>query len=367
MDNPTSSGSLDQQQKKTLARPQKDQIVNCPRCNSVNTKFCYYNNYSLSQPRYFCKTCRRYWTAGGSLRNVPVGGGSRKNRRSSATSSSSVLTTSVQAQAQASSGSVANNLHQGHDLNLSFPTNQTTTHDDHLHLHHQYPNPTFTTTSTKPNFSIDHLSNTKLLPHHHHHLQNPNSNNISPLLPPMGLFKNTLLSHDHSSREMMSSLMNPTENHLTNNSNNSSIFSSTGFPQIHQDQFKSSNLNFSLDGFSNDNNHEGYAASCLQLGVQQQRSHDDHNAGGVRLLFPFNHHQENMNNNKEHQKQVPSASTAAASSDHVVLQFDHDQHNINRSSSSASVQGGVGGGNGGDHNNVSSAGFWTGMLSGGSW
>ncbi|KAJ1263102.1 hypothetical protein BS78_09G159300 [Paspalum vaginatum] len=54
----------------------------CPRCDSPNTKFCYYNNYSLSQPRYFCKACRRYWTKGGSLRNVPVGGGCRKNRRS---------------------------------------------------------------------------------------------------------------------------------------------------------------------------------------------------------------------------------------------------------------------------------------------
>ncbi|XP_021898538.1 dof zinc finger protein DOF1.2 [Carica papaya] len=53
---------------------------NCPRCSSSNTKFCYYNNYSLSQPRYLCKACRRYWTKGGSLRNVPVGGGCRKNR-----------------------------------------------------------------------------------------------------------------------------------------------------------------------------------------------------------------------------------------------------------------------------------------------
>ncbi|KAJ4970189.1 hypothetical protein NE237_003288 [Protea cynaroides] len=56
---------------------------NCPRCDSSNTKFCYYNNYSLTQPRYFCKNCRRYWTKGGSLRNVPMGGGSRKYRRSS--------------------------------------------------------------------------------------------------------------------------------------------------------------------------------------------------------------------------------------------------------------------------------------------
>nr|AZL19398.1 transcription factor Dof2 [Diospyros kaki] len=54
---------------------------NCPRCASSNTKFCYYNNYSFSQPRYFCKACRRYWTKGGSLRNIPVGGGCRKSRR----------------------------------------------------------------------------------------------------------------------------------------------------------------------------------------------------------------------------------------------------------------------------------------------
>ncbi|CAN4108448.1 unnamed protein product [Withania somnifera] len=64
-------------------RPVKDGAINCPRCNSTNTKFCYYNNYSLTQPRYFCKTCRRYWTEGGTLRNVPVGGGSRKNKRPS--------------------------------------------------------------------------------------------------------------------------------------------------------------------------------------------------------------------------------------------------------------------------------------------
>ncbi|KAK8642906.1 hypothetical protein V6N13_012230 [Hibiscus sabdariffa] len=58
-----------------------ERAPNCPRCASANTKFCYYNNYSLSQPRYFCKGCRRYWTKGGSLRNVPVGGGCRKTRR----------------------------------------------------------------------------------------------------------------------------------------------------------------------------------------------------------------------------------------------------------------------------------------------
>ncbi|XAR63842.1 hypothetical protein NMG60_11023959 [Bertholletia excelsa] len=61
---------------------QNHQVLKCPRCDSLNTKFCYYNNYNLSQPRHFCKSCRRYWTKGGVLRNVPVGGGCRKSKRS---------------------------------------------------------------------------------------------------------------------------------------------------------------------------------------------------------------------------------------------------------------------------------------------
>ncbi|KAK1279571.1 Dof zinc finger protein DOF1.4 [Acorus gramineus] len=61
---------------------QQQQLLKCPRCDSMNTKFCYYNNYSLSQPRHFCKSCKRYWTRGGTLRNVPAGGGCRrKNKR----------------------------------------------------------------------------------------------------------------------------------------------------------------------------------------------------------------------------------------------------------------------------------------------
>ncbi|KAL0321224.1 UNVERIFIED_CONTAM: Dof zinc finger protein DOF3.2 [Sesamum radiatum] len=59
---------------------QQPEPLNCPRCGSTNTKFCYYNNYNKSQPRHFCKSCKRHWTKGGTLRNVPVGGG-RKNKR----------------------------------------------------------------------------------------------------------------------------------------------------------------------------------------------------------------------------------------------------------------------------------------------
>ncbi|XP_042411036.1 dof zinc finger protein DOF2.4-like [Zingiber officinale] len=87
--------------------PQPEQPLKCPRCDSPNTKFCYYNNYSLSQPRHFCKTCRRYWTRGGALRSVPVGGGFRRNKRSnkSAGGSSSKSTEDRQAGVGASSSS----------------------------------------------------------------------------------------------------------------------------------------------------------------------------------------------------------------------------------------------------------------------
>ncbi|CAN6887764.1 unnamed protein product, partial [Brassica oleracea] len=57
-----------------------DKILPCPRCNSSDTKFCYYNNYNVSQPRHFCRSCQRYWTSGGSMRTVPVGSGRRKNK-----------------------------------------------------------------------------------------------------------------------------------------------------------------------------------------------------------------------------------------------------------------------------------------------
>lgn len=65
---------------KSTALKKPDKLLPCPRCESANTKFCYYNNYNVNQPRYFCRNCQRYWTAGGSMRNVPVGSGRRKNK-----------------------------------------------------------------------------------------------------------------------------------------------------------------------------------------------------------------------------------------------------------------------------------------------
>ncbi|KAK1267656.1 Cyclic dof factor 2 [Acorus gramineus] len=74
------SSSSVSQEKPILKKP--DKLVPCPRCNSMDTKFCYYNNYNVNQPRHFCKNCQRYWTDGGTMRNVPVGSGRRKNKSS---------------------------------------------------------------------------------------------------------------------------------------------------------------------------------------------------------------------------------------------------------------------------------------------
>ncbi|CDO96792.1 unnamed protein product [Coffea canephora] len=71
-------GNKGEEQQTVEKRP--DKIIPCPRCKSMETKFCYFNNYNVNQPRHFCKNCQRYWTAGGALRNVPVGAGRRKSK-----------------------------------------------------------------------------------------------------------------------------------------------------------------------------------------------------------------------------------------------------------------------------------------------
>ncbi|XP_051133955.1 dof zinc finger protein DOF1.5-like [Andrographis paniculata] len=64
----------------TAEKRPPEKMIPCPRCKSTDTKFCYFNNYNVNQPRHFCKGCQRYWTAGGALRNVPVGAGRRKGK-----------------------------------------------------------------------------------------------------------------------------------------------------------------------------------------------------------------------------------------------------------------------------------------------
>ena len=69
----------DGNEERVLKKP--DKIIPCPRCNSLQTKFCYFNNYNVNQPRHFCKNCQRYWTAGGTIRNLPIGAGRRRNKQ----------------------------------------------------------------------------------------------------------------------------------------------------------------------------------------------------------------------------------------------------------------------------------------------
>lgn len=61
--------------------------LRCPRCGSLDTRFRYFNNLSRAQPRYHCYSCKRQWTFGGSLRNVPIGGRPRIGKPIKASSS----------------------------------------------------------------------------------------------------------------------------------------------------------------------------------------------------------------------------------------------------------------------------------------
>ncbi|XP_020208745.1 dof zinc finger protein DOF4.6 [Cajanus cajan] len=224
------------------ARPQKDQALNCPRCNSTNTKFCYYNNYSLSQPRYFCKTCRRYWTEGGSLRNVPVGGGSRKNKRPTPASSSSSPSTPSSTkkfpdlatpQNFPQNSSQTPKIHQGQDLNLAYP-----------------PVEDYSTISKFIEVPYNNTEDNNKAETETHH---------------QGAFQNLTPSSSHfsgitSSRGLNSFMAMPV-------SDSSTMYNSTGFP--FQD-FKPG-LSFSLEGFEN-----GYGGD-LQ-GIQEGE--------GARILFP---------------------------------------------------------------------------------
>ncbi|XP_068640366.1 dof zinc finger protein DOF3.1-like [Aristolochia californica] len=116
----TETGNQNQQQ----SEPQR-----CPRCDSTNTKFCYYNNYNRSQPRHFCKACRRHWTKGGTLRNVPVGGG-RKNKRVKTNNNGSGKNATSHGGTNSQMGALS---HQPHSLSLPFSDEKKTSSDQILY------------------------------------------------------------------------------------------------------------------------------------------------------------------------------------------------------------------------------------------
>ncbi|KAI4296687.1 hypothetical protein L6164_036628 [Bauhinia variegata] len=96
---------------------QQSEALKCPRCDSSNTKFCYYNNYNKSQPRHFCRTCKRHWTKGGTLRNVPVGGGRKNKRVKKSTNATSSATTSSNSTTTVATTTSIGNLDAGLNLN----------------------------------------------------------------------------------------------------------------------------------------------------------------------------------------------------------------------------------------------------------
>ncbi|KAH6774597.1 hypothetical protein C2S51_013001 [Perilla frutescens var. frutescens] len=66
---------------------QRPNPLRCPRCGSLDTRFRYFNNGDLAQPRHYCRTCKRQWTVGGNLRHVPIGGRHRNGMPKDASSS----------------------------------------------------------------------------------------------------------------------------------------------------------------------------------------------------------------------------------------------------------------------------------------
>lgn len=237
-------------------RPQKEQALNCPRCNSTNTKFCYYNNYSLSQPRYFCKTCRRYWTEGGSLRSVPVGGGSRKNKRSSSSAAAPPPPPLVSSKKVLNDLSPPNfspqnpRIQEGHDLNLAYNPSHYNAMSEFVALHQ--------------NLSNHHPSSDASHRHPHHHN-----------LPLMELLKTGNMS---AAAGGLSSFMSVP----ISDAAGAGYSSSSGFAAP---DFKPS-LGFSVDGFGN------------VQGVEDQTNQSS------RILFPFEELKPVSNNDQFEQERV---------------------------------------------------------------
>nr|VDD03994.1 unnamed protein product [Brassica oleracea] len=294
------------------ARPQEK--LNCPRCNSTNTKFCYYNNYSLTQPRYFCKGCRRYWTEGGTLRNVPVGGSSRKNKRlSSSSSSSNILQTTPSSLGLTTtlpdlnppilfSNQIPNkSIGSSQDLNLlSFPVMQDQHHRVHMSQFLQMP-------KMEGNGNITH--------------QQPSSSSSLYGSSPVSALELLRRGVSVSPNSVMPS------GPMMDSSNNV-MYTSSGFPTMVD--YKPSNLSFSTD------HHQG-------TGHNNHNRSDDANHQG-RVLFPFG-------------DQMKERSSS------ITQEVDHDDNQQQNSH-----------GNNNNNNNIASIpnnGYWSGMFSttggGSSW
>lgn len=143
-----------QSNKRSHQQLQQPEPLNCPRCNSTNTKFCYYNNYNRTQPRHFCKACKRHWTKGGTLRNVPVGGG-RKNKRHKPSQSPAITTTTVNP-SLSSLYQTMNNIH--HLPSFLSHDDSALIYNTESFMHHQPMKFSFSGSNSEVNRSLNNIA-----------------------------------------------------------------------------------------------------------------------------------------------------------------------------------------------------------------
>lgn len=262
----------------------KDQALHCPRCNSTNTKFCYYNNYSLTQPRYFCKTCRRYWTEGGSLRNVPVGGGSRKNKRPLTANNT---TTANQLLSSSPSSTLSFLKIPAADNSNPPPSGISSLHDSH-----NAQNP-----RAGQDLNLTYLGLSQFVHHHGPNKssidQNSSSSNNNSTTTSSGaaleLLRTGIASRGlglGSYMPMVPAVPTPVSDSAGDNNTNSNggIYSFH-----HQEYLRPPTLNFGVDHGvgrnNNNNNHNRFIG-----GVHLHHHHHQESGGGIgegRMLFPF--------------------------------------------------------------------------------
>lgn len=68
---------------KAAAKKKLDEIVSCPRFNSMEAKFCYLKDHNVNQPSYLCRSCQQYWTPGVASKSLPIGAGCCKSKHAS--------------------------------------------------------------------------------------------------------------------------------------------------------------------------------------------------------------------------------------------------------------------------------------------
>lgn len=257
---------------------QQQLALKCPRCDSANTKFCYYNNYSLSQPRHFCKACKRYWTRGGTLRNVPVGGGCRKNKRAKRPAAA-VCSTPMAVDSSNNSA-------------ISAPMATINSNNPLFYhgLQHNTMNPNSSELNLSFNSRVDHAGNNSLYEY-----------DLQPQISSLGFSSSgQIMSSDLLSKSMLSSY-----NHLPNfGSLSSSVTASPTMASLFsniQQQKIVSNGHVLGDTRSGGNNFHGFP----QYGdrIQMQGNHDN---GGMSMKEFNTQETQNRLNNNQIQQMVSS-------------------------------------------------------------